>query len=126
MKKKIIIISLILLVVSIIIGLYGTFASSSTISGSDNTYAITLTGNTGEVMVPAGTRKTVIYQITNTNKGVVQYAVAYSGTNITVKIYETNDGYAYYYTNNMCCLCDDYCFYFRMFNDNYIAFWFEI
>lgn len=91
-KKKIIIIILIIVGALVIAGLYGTFASSTT-SESDNEYAITLTGSTGEVVVPAGKSKTVIYQITNTNKGIVQYGVAYSGNNINAKYYTDSPNY---------------------------------
>ena len=86
-KKNIIIIISILVVGLIIAGLYGTFATSSTVSGSGNTYTITLTGSSEEVVVPANGNKTVVYQVTNTTKGTVQYAIAYTGTNISVKIY---------------------------------------
>ena len=84
-KSKLIIIVSIIVGALVIVSLYGTFATSSTVSGSDNTYTITLTGSTEEVVVPANSSKTIIYQITNTNKGIVQYGVVYSGTNISVK-----------------------------------------
>ena len=87
MKKKIIIIAAILVITLVVVGLYGTFATSSSVTGSDNTYAITLTGNSGEVVIPANSGKTIIYQITNTNKGVVQYGISYSGDNITTKVW---------------------------------------
>ena len=86
-KRNIIIIMSILMVGLVIIGLYGTFASNSTTLIGDNTYNITLTGNNNEVVVPAGSSKTVYYKITNTNKGVVQYGMAFSGDNIEVKAY---------------------------------------
>ena len=88
MKKRIIIIGIILIIVVVLVSLIGTFASDSTVATNDNSYDITLTGSTGEISVPAGTSKTALYQLTNTNKGVVKYGIAYSGDNITVKVYE--------------------------------------
>ena len=86
-KKKLIIIVSIIIGALVIVSLYGTFASNTTVDGGDNTYAITLTGSSSEIVVPAGKSKIVIYQITNTNKGKVQYGVVYSGNDITVKYY---------------------------------------
>jgi len=88
-KRNIIIIISIIVIGLVIVSLYSTFAASNTVS-SNNTYTITLSGESGQVVVPAGTSKTVIYQITNTNKGVVQYGVAYSGNNIEVKVYSNS------------------------------------
>ena len=94
-KKKFIIIALVLVISLIIAGLYGTFALSSSVTGTDNTYNITLNSNNSEVIVPANSSKTVIYQITNTNKGKVQYGIAYSGTNVTTKVwYDSQDSYS--------------------------------
>ena len=92
-KKKIIIILSILVIVVAIISLYGTFATNSTVNTSDSqTYNVTLTNSTSEVTVPASSSKTIYYKLSNTNKGTVKYGVAYSGTNITVKIYaDSND-----------------------------------
>jgi len=87
-KRNLLVIISIIVIGLVILGIYETFASSNTVSGSDNAYSITLTGNGSEISVPAGESKTVIYQITNTNKGTVQYGVTYSGTNIEVKVYE--------------------------------------
>jgi len=88
MKKRIIFIGLVVVIVGLVIySLIGTFASDSTVASNNNIYEITLTGSSGEIVVPAGSSKTVIYQITNTNKGVVKYGVAYAGDNITVKVY---------------------------------------
>ena len=87
MNKKTKIACALLIVIGLVIySLVGTFASDSTVSIED-TYNFTITGSTGEITVPAGTSKTVLFQITNTNKGVVKYGVAYSGTDITVKYY---------------------------------------
>ncbi len=92
-KKKIIIILSILVIVVAIISLYGTFATNSTVNTSDSqTYNVTLTNSTSEVTMPASSSKTIYYKLSNTNKGTVKYGVAYSGTNITVKIYsDSND-----------------------------------
>lgn len=88
MSKKSIIMAVLILVIGIIIaGLYGTFAASNTVSENSGDYDITLTNMAETVTVPAGESKTVMYRITNTNKGTVQYGVAYSGTNITIKVY---------------------------------------
>jgi len=88
MKKRITIIGIILVIVLVVISLIGTLATDATIANNDSTYQITLTGSTGEITVPAGESKTVMYQITSTNKGTVKYGVAYSGTDITVKVYK--------------------------------------
>ena len=87
MKKKIIGITVVLLSIFLVATLIGTFATDSTVATADDTHTITLRGSTGEITVPAGTSKTALYQITNTNKGVVKYAVAYSGDSIVVKVY---------------------------------------
>ena len=84
-KKNIIIVIVIVIVGIIIAGLYGTFASDSS---TDNVYNIVLSGNNNEVVVPAGKSKTVIYKVTNTNKGKVRYGIAFSGDNIEVKVYD--------------------------------------
>ncbi|MGN1342094.1 MAG: hypothetical protein ACI4VL_02560 [Bacilli bacterium] len=87
-KKRIIIILSILVIVVAIISLYGTFATNTTVNTSDSqTYNVTLTNSTSEVTMPASSSKTIYYKLSNTNKGTVKYGVAYSGTNITVKIY---------------------------------------
>ena len=92
-KKKIIIILSILVIVVAIISLYGTFATNSTVDATSSaTYGVTLTNSTSEVTMPASSSKTIYYKLSNTNKGTVKYGVAYSGTNITVKIYsDSND-----------------------------------
>ena len=90
-KKSVVIIVSILLIGLVIVGLYGTFAASSTVSGGDNVYNITLTGGSSEISIPAGSSKTVLYKITNTNKGTVQYGVVFSGDNIEVKEYSDSE-----------------------------------
>ena len=87
MKKRVIIISSLIILSLVIMGLYNTFATEETAS-NDNVYDITLTGNNNEINIPAGTSKTVIYKITNTNKGIVNYGITYTGDNITIKIYD--------------------------------------
>ena len=87
-KKKLIIIISIIVGALVIAGLYGTFATDEASTTSENTYNITLTGNSNEIVVPAGSSKTVIYQVTNTNKGKVNYGITFGGENIEVKVYE--------------------------------------
>lgn len=86
-NKKLLALIIIIAVILVIAGLYGTFASNSTVVGSADTYTITLTDERNTLTVPANSSKTVIYQVTNTNKGTVKYGVGYSGDNITVKVY---------------------------------------
>lgn len=87
MKKKIIIIISIIVIGITISMLYNTLATSSTIVSNDNVYDIVLNSSNEEVVVPANSIKTILYQIENTNKGKVQYGVIYKGENITVKVY---------------------------------------
>lgn len=86
MKKRIVLIVIILMAIVAVTMIYQTFATNDGTS-SDNVYSVTLGDSTEEVVVPANSSKTIIYQITNTNKGVVQYGVAYKGENISVKIH---------------------------------------
>lgn len=89
-KKKWIIVIVAVIIVGVIVGLYGTFASDSS---TDNVYNITLGGDNNEIVVPSNGSKTVIYKVTNTNKGRVKYGIGYSGDNITVKVYDdSSDG----------------------------------
>ena len=90
MKKKTIIIMVIVLLVVVVVGLYGTYAAS----GTDDTYNVTLNNSLEEITIPSGSSKTIIYHITNTNNGIVQYGVVYSGSNITVKIYDNSENSA--------------------------------
>lgn len=88
MKKKIIIISLIILTILFLIGyLYQTFALSNIITKSDNEYIVTINDNSS-IEIPARSSKKVYYKITNINKGKVKYGIGYSGENVEVKVYE--------------------------------------
>lgn len=103
MKKKIIIIILIVLIALGIVGIYSTFASNSTVSiNGDNNYDIILSDNS-TVIVPANSSKIVYYQITNTNRGRVKYAVGYTSDSIEVKVYwdtpDSNTGFIDYGEN---------------------------
>ena len=94
MKKKTIIIMVIVLLVVVVIGLYGTYATSIVASNTNDTYNVTLNNSLQEITIPSGSSKTIIYHITNTNNGIVQYGVVYSGSNITVKIYNDSENSA--------------------------------
>ena len=72
MKKKIIIITLILIISISIVKLYQTYAISSSVTGDNDNYTVNLNGNTS-VVVPANGNKTVYYKIRNANNGTVQY-----------------------------------------------------
>lgn len=87
MKKRIIIILFIIILTLVILGLYSTFATEET-TLNDNVYNITITGNSNEIEMPADTSKTIIYKVTKTNKGVVNYGLIFTGDNITVKVYD--------------------------------------
>ena len=91
-KKHLIIIGIIALGAITILELYQTFALGGEITvDTSGSYIITVEDGT-TVNVPAGSSETVYYKLTNTNKGIVQYGVGYSGTNITVKYYsDTQD-----------------------------------
>ena len=94
MKKKEIIVMVIVLLVVVVIGLYGTYATSIVASNTNDTYNVTLNNSLQEITVPSGSSKTIIYHITNTNNGKVQYGVVYSGSNIEVKIYNDSENSA--------------------------------
>ena len=94
MKKKAIIVMVIVLLVVVVIGLYGTYATSIVASNTNDTYNVTLNNSLQEITIPSGSSKTIIYHITNTNNGIVQYGVVYSGSNITVKIYNDSENSA--------------------------------
>ena len=94
MKKKAIIVMVIVLLVVVVIGLYGTYATSLVASNTNDTYNVTLNNSLQEITMPAGGRKTIMYHITNTNNGKVQYGVVYSGSNITVKVYNDSENSA--------------------------------
>ncbi len=93
MKKKIIIITLILIISISIVKLYQTYAISSSVIGNNDNYTVNLNGNTS-VVVPANGNKTVYYKIRNTNNGTVQYSVGYKSTNTIVKVYSDSDNNA--------------------------------
>ena len=93
MKKKIIIITLILIISISIVKLYQTYAISSSVTGDNDNYTVNLNGNTS-VVVPANGNKTVYYKIRNTNNGTVQYSVGYKSTNAIVKVYSDSDNNA--------------------------------
>ena len=86
MKKKIIIITLILIISISIVKLYQTYAISSSVTGDNDNYTVNLNGNTS-VVVPANGNKTVYYKIRNTNNGTVRYGIGYKSVNAVVKVY---------------------------------------
>ena len=86
MKKKIIIITLILIISISIVKLYQTYAISSSVIGNNDNYTVNLNGNTS-VVVPANGNKTVYYKIRNTNNGTVRYGIGYKSVNAVVKVY---------------------------------------
>ena len=87
-KKKIIIISvpIIILLVGIYL-LYNTFAIDNT-TNANNTYTINLTNGNNTIDVPSKSSKIVYYKINNTNSGTVKYGIGYNSSNIIVKVYE--------------------------------------
>ncbi len=92
MKKKVSISILIIAGILLVVGsLYGTFAYNSIVTSNNDSYTVTLSGNSEKVTVPASGSKTVVYKVTNTNKGVVQYGLAYQGSNINVYYYEDTE-----------------------------------
>lgn len=86
MKKRIIIITSLIILSLVVLSLYNTFATEET-SLNDNVYNITLTGNNDEINVPARSSKIIYYKVCNTNKGKVKYGVGYKSDNIIVKEY---------------------------------------
>ncbi len=92
MKKKVSISILVFVGLLLVVGsLYGTFAYNSIITSNNDSYTVTLSGNSEKVTVPASGSKTVVYKVTNTNKGVVQYGLAYQGSNINAYYYEDTE-----------------------------------
>ena len=87
-KKKIIIISvpIIILLVGIYL-LYNTFAINN-MTNDNNIYTINLTNGNNTINVPSKSSKIVYYKINNTNNGTVKYGVGYNSSNIIVKVYE--------------------------------------
>ena len=88
-KKKIIIISvpIIILLVGIYL-LYNTFAINTIVNNDNNIYTINLTNGNNTINVPSKSSKIVYYKINNTNNGTVKYGVGYNSNNIIVKVYE--------------------------------------
>lgn len=87
MKKRVIIVVGIIIAAIAIAGLYQTFALSNNITANGDMYTVTV-GDGSVVSVPAGSSKTVYYKITNKNKGAVNYGVGYTGTGLTVKVFQ--------------------------------------
>ena len=88
-KKKIIIISVLIIIVLVgIYLLYNTFAISSYVSDNSDTYTINLTNGNNTINVPSKSSKIVYYKINNTNNGTVKYGIGYNSSNIIVKVYE--------------------------------------
>ena len=93
-KKKILIISLSIIILFIIGFIYNSYATSTGLSlGNDeNTYDILLTDSTNTVTVPAKSSKTVYYQFNNTNKGTIKYHIGYTSNNVIAKVWwDTED-----------------------------------
>lgn len=93
-KKRIIItISIIILLIIISIGiikLYQTYAITNYVdSMSGATYDVHIK-NTKTIDVPASGYRNIYYVITNNNPGTVNYTVAYSGTNVSVKVFSSS------------------------------------
>ena len=86
-NKKIIIITIIsLIVLTGIYLLYNTYALTTKTTNNGDYYTINLT-DSNIVSLASKEEKTVIYQINNTNNGTVSYGVAYSNSNVAVKVY---------------------------------------
>ena len=87
-KKKIIIISVPVIIVLLgIYLLYNTFAINN-MTNDNNIYTINLTNGNNTINVPSKSSKIVYYKINNTNNGTVKYGVGYNSNNIIVKVYE--------------------------------------
>ena len=84
MKKRVVLIVIILILIGC---LYQTFALTSNISASDDTYYATIK-NDSSIEIPASSSKIIYYKITNTNNGTVKYGIGYSGNNIEVKYFD--------------------------------------
>ena len=88
-KKKIIIISVLIIIVLLgIYLLYNTFAINTIVNNDNNIYTINLTNGNNTINVPSKSSKIVYYKINNTNSGTVKYGVGYNSNNIIVKAYE--------------------------------------
>ena len=93
-KKKIMIISV--LIIILIVGiylLYNTFAINTIVNNDNDTYTINLTENNNTSFnIKGNSSKTIFYHIKNTSGGTIRYGVGYIGSNIDVKVYsDSND-----------------------------------
>lgn len=82
-KKFILILVMVLVLMSY---LYQSYALSSIITDSNDTYVVNVNNNSS-IEVPANGFKTIYYKVLNTNKGTVKYGIGYSGTSVKVKVY---------------------------------------
>lgn len=88
MSKKAFIIS-VLIAITItfaIVGLYNTYAYYTSYNSVGDQFS--LLPDTSSITLTSGEERTIIYKVENTNNGTVNYAVGYSGDDITVKYYE--------------------------------------
>lgn len=86
---KITIISITIFIIAIL-SLYQTFATSSTMSElASGDYNINI-NSSSTIEIPNSSSKIVYFKLKNTNKGTINYGIAYSGTNITVKECESS------------------------------------
>ncbi len=94
-KKKIIFISILVVVIICLFGLlYNTFATDTLLgSNNENVYNIELNGGQNKTTTVApNSSKTVIYKLFNSNKGTVNYAVGYSSSSVSkVKVYKDSE-----------------------------------
>lgn len=93
-KKKIMIISV--LIIILIVGiylLYNTFAINTIVNNDNDIYIINLTENNNTSFnIKGNSSKTIFYHIKNTSGGTIRYGVGYTGSNIDVKVYsDSND-----------------------------------
>ena len=88
-KKKLLIISLSIIILFLIGFIYNSYATSTGLSlgNEENTYDILLTDSTNTVTVPAKSSKTVYYQFSNTNKGTIKYHIGFISDNCTAKVW---------------------------------------
>ena len=88
-KKKLLIISLSIIILFLIGFIYNSYATSTGLSlgNEENTYDILLTDSTNTVEVPAKSSKTVYYQFSNTNKGTIKYHIGFISDNCTAKVW---------------------------------------
>ena len=89
MKKRIMIIILVVVVITIS-SIYFSYASSDAQSIVTKDYPL-LIGNTNSITLNANSSEVIYYKIKNNNNGIVNYGIAYSGSNISVKEYYISD-----------------------------------